>query len=151
MSTQTKKSASDRGLRPGKFVWFEHASRDAKKAQAFYSHVLGWKMRPWADSTYEMIFAGDTDDTMIGGYTTLKSDQRKSHWISYVSVEDVHAAVKTVVANGGKVIEAPHDVGAGVTARIADPQGAELCLFRKEGGDPADGPATEAPPVRTFF
>ena len=151
MPTQERNSAPDRKLRPGKFVWFEHASRDPKKAQAFYAQVLGWKVRPWGDSTYEMIFAGDTDDTMIGGYVALENDQRKSRWISYVSVEDVDASVKAAVANGGKLIEAPHDVGAGVTARIADPQGAELCLFRKAGGDPADGPMTEAPPVRTFF
>ena len=30
---------------PGKFVWFEHVSKDAKKAQAFYGEVLGWQTR----------------------------------------------------------------------------------------------------------
>ena len=38
---------SDRKLLPGKFVWFEHASKDAKKAQAFYGEVLGWKVKPF--------------------------------------------------------------------------------------------------------
>ena len=32
---------SDRKLLPGKFVWFELVSSDAKKAQAFYGEVLG--------------------------------------------------------------------------------------------------------------
>ena len=41
--------------------------------------------------TYEMICTGDTADTMIGGYATSKSDRQPSHWISYVSVEDVDA------------------------------------------------------------
>jgi len=42
------------------------SSKDAKKAQAFYGEVLGWKVQPFpmGDSTYEMIYAAET---MIGG------------------------------------------------------------------------------------
>ena len=59
---------SDRKLLPGKFVWFELVSRDAKKAQAFYGEVLGWKVAsfPMGNVNYEMILAGETLDTMIG-------------------------------------------------------------------------------------
>src|ERR1700687_3286059 len=58
---------ADGKLLPGKFVWFEHASRDPKRAQAFYAEVLGWKVQafPMGASTYDMIFAGDV---MLGGY-----------------------------------------------------------------------------------
>jgi predicted enzyme related to lactoylglutathione lyase len=125
-------------LLPGKFVWFELVSRDAKKAQAFYGEVLGWKVRPFpmGEAAYEMIYAGDT---MIGGYAAPKSDRQPSHWISYVSVEDVDAAAKAATANGGKVVEAPFDIPeVGRTARIADPQGAELCVFKNVTGDPDD-------------
>lgn len=138
--------------RPGKFVWFEHVSRDAKKAQAFYDEVLGWKVEPWGDSGYDMILAGDTLDTMIGGYSEPAKDRQKPHWISYVSVEDVDAAAAAAAANGGKVVEAPHDLpGIGRAARIADPQAAELCLFKNDSGDPADPPGTEPPPRLRFF
>jgi predicted enzyme related to lactoylglutathione lyase len=134
---------SDRKPLPGKFVWFELVSRDARKAQAFYGEVLGWKVQgfPMGDRTYEMIFAGET---MIGGYAAPKSDRQPSHWISYVSVEDVDAAAKAAAANGGKVVEAPYEIpGVGRTARIADPQGAELCPFKNATGDPADEGATQ--------
>jgi predicted enzyme related to lactoylglutathione lyase len=139
---------SDRKLLPGKFVWFELVSRDAKKAQAFYGEALGWKVAPFpmGDVTYEMILAGDTLDTMIGGYAAPKSDRQPSHWISYVSVEDVDAAAKSAAANGGKVVEAPFDApGVGRMARIADPQGAELSLFKNATGDPADAPESPGP------
>jgi len=129
---------TDRKLLPGKFVWFELVSRDAKKAQAFYGEVLGWKVKPFpmGDFTYEMIFAGET---MIGGYAAPRNDRQPSHWISYVSVEDVDATAKAAAANGGKVIGAPYDIpGVGRTARIADPQGAELSPFKNAMGDPAD-------------
>jgi predicted enzyme related to lactoylglutathione lyase len=134
---------SDRKPLPGKFVWFELVSRDARKAQAFYGKVLGWRVEgfPMGDRTYEMIFAGDT---MIGGYAEPTSDRQRSHWISYVSVEDVDAAAKAAVTNGGKVVAAPYDIpGVGRAARIADPQGAELCPFKNATGDPPDAGATQ--------
>ena len=134
---------SDRKQVPGKFVWFELVSKDPKKAQAFYGEVLGWKVQafPMGDQTYEMITAGDT---MIGGYAAPRSDRQPSHWISYVSVEDVDAAVKAAAANGGKVVDAPNQIpGVGRTARIADPQGAEICPFKNATGDPADEDASQ--------
>src|SRR5262249_21112697 len=135
---------ADRQPLPGKFVWFELVARDPKKAQAFYGEVLGWKVQgfPMGPTTYDMIFNGDT---MIGGYATPKSDRQASHWISYVSVEDVDAAVKGASANGGTVVDAPYEIpGVGRAARIADPQGAELCPFKNATGDPPDAPATPA-------
>jgi len=142
---------SDRKPLPGKFVWFELVSKDAKKAQGFYGEVLGWKVVPFpmGDFTYEMIYAGDTPDTMIGGYAPPKNDRLGSRWISYVSVEDVDGAAKAATANGGKVVEAPSDVpGVGRRAGIADPQGAELYVLKSATGDSADA---TAPPGRFFW
>ena len=150
MSTQ-ERTDSDRRPRPGKFVWFEHVSPDAKKAQKFYDEVLGWKVEPWGNSGYDMILAGDTPDTMIGGYAEPARGQ-KPHWVAYVSVDDVDAAAAAAAANGGKIVEAPHDLpGIGRAARIADPQGAELYVFKNDSGDPADPPSTAPPPPRRFF
>jgi len=134
----------DRKPLPGKFVWFEHVSHDSNRAQRFYADVLGWKTRPFPteDAGYDMIFTGDTDDTMIGGYATRPQDQTP-HWISYVSVEDVDAAAKAATRNGGRIVAAASDLpGIGRMARIADPLGAEICVFKNESGDPADAPAT---------
>src|SRR3989454_6893643 len=117
---------ADRKLLPGKFVWFELVSKDAKKAQAFYGEVLGWKVQPFpmGNSTYEMIYAGET---MIGGYAHPKSDRQPAHWISYVSVEDVDATRKAATPNGGQGVEAPYDIPTlGPTARIAHPHRAQL-------------------------
>jgi hypothetical protein len=135
---------SDRKLLPGKFVWFEHVSKDAKKAQEFYGEVLGWKTRPFpmGRGAYDMILTGETWDTMIGGYAAPEAARGSSQWIATVSVEDVDAAAKIVTANGGKVLDAPSDLpGVGRTARIADPQGAELGLLRNARGDKPDAPA----------
>jgi predicted enzyme related to lactoylglutathione lyase len=154
MATQIKDLQAARQPRPGKFVWFEHASKDPKRAQKFYEGVLGWKVLPWGDTTYEMIAAGDPTDmnNMIGGYTEPEDGSPRAHWISYVSVEDVDAAARAAAASGGRVLESPHDLpGVGRTARIADPQGAELYLFKNDAGDPPDPPATAPPPAGRFF
>lgn len=140
----------DRKQLPGKFVWFELVSRDPKKAQAFYGEVFGWKTVPFplGDFSYEMIYAGDTPDTMLGGYASPDNERQRAHWIAYVSVEDVDTAAAAVAANGGKVVGAPHELpGVGRSARIADPQGAELCLFKSTTGDAPDALA----PAGRFF
>src|SRR5689334_23165046 len=140
---------SDRKHLPGKFVWFELVSSDAKKAQAFYGEVLGWKTRsfPMGNFTYDMILTGDSLDTMVGGYAEPRHGQ-SAHFISYVSVEDVDRAAKLVTENGGKVVGPPMDIPTvGRFARVADPQGAEFCLFKSSNGDPPDADA----PQGAFF
>jgi predicted enzyme related to lactoylglutathione lyase len=136
---------SNRSHLPGKFVWFEHVSKDAKKAQAFYAEVFGWRVKafPMGSFSYDMICTGDTLDTMIGGYVTPKGDG-PAHWHSYVSVEDVDAATKVAAANGAKIIDPPQDIpGVGRSAHIADPQGAEISLFKNTESDPPDADATQ--------
>src|SRR2546428_1588585 len=138
----------DRKLLPGKFVWFELVSRDAKRVQAFYGEVLGWETMPFpmGNTTYGMIWAGETADTMIGGYAAPKSDRQTSHWISYVSVEDVDATAKAAAANGGRGGEAPYDLpNVGPTARIADPLGGQVCPVPDTPGGPPGPPAESRP------
>jgi predicted enzyme related to lactoylglutathione lyase len=96
-----------------------------------------------------MIFAGETPDTMLGDYALLaRDDARGSRWVASVSVDDVDVAVATARANGGAVLDAPRDIpNVGRGARIADPTGAELSLFKSATGDKPD----EDAPLGTFF
>ncbi len=133
---------SDRKLLPGKFAWFELITADPERAKPFYAEVLGWKIRsfPMGAASYDMIFTGETLDTMIGGFAPARAAE-PARWLSYVSIEDVDAAVATAMASGGTLVEPAADVpGAGRRARITDPQGAELCLFRAANGNAPDLP-----------
>jgi uncharacterized protein len=133
---------TDRQSLPGKFIWFELVSSDPRPAQAFYSEVLGWKIEPFtvAGFTVDMIYVGDE---MIGSLAEPPGADQPSRWIACVSIEDVDAAARLAAELGGRVLDQPADVpGAGRMARIADPQGAELYLFRKLTGDPPDGRPT---------
>jgi predicted enzyme related to lactoylglutathione lyase len=123
---------------PGKFVWFELVTPDPRRAQSFYAAVLGWKVQPFpvGGQTYDMVYAGDT---MIAGYTPPRTPAEPARWVSCISVDDVDRTVADAVAAGGRlvgtVVETP---GVGRVARIVDPQGVELSLFRNAMGDPPD-------------
>jgi predicted enzyme related to lactoylglutathione lyase len=126
----------------GKFVWFELVTTDRARAEAFYGEVLGWKTAPMTmgDEVYTLIVNGAAP---VGGVTATEG-KAASHWISYVSVPDVDAAVKRVAAAGGQA-EAAFDVPTvGRMAKITDPQGAALYLFRGEQGDEAKPQGTGA-------
>ena len=123
---------------PGKWVWFELVTQDARAAQAFYREVLGWKVQrfPSGGGTYEMVYARDT---MIGGYTAPRRAGEPSRWLSCVSVEDVDRTLADAEALGARVVEPAMDVpGLGRRAAFLDPFGVELVLFRNVMGDPPD-------------
>ncbi len=54
------------------------------------------------------------------------------HWLYYVTVRDIDAALERVRAKGGKVLNGPMEVPGETPARIAqcmDPQGAAFALY----------------------
>jgi predicted enzyme related to lactoylglutathione lyase len=123
---------------PGKFLWFELSTPDVARAKAFYADVIGWTSRgfPAGPVTYDMIFFGDTLDTMVGSYTPASGT---AHWTSCVSVRDLDATVALAAANGGAIVDPVADLpGVGRRVTIRDPQGAVLCLFERIQDDKPD-------------
>lgn len=128
---------------PGKFVWFEHQSTDARKAQAFYEGLFGWRTEtmPLGEMRYSMIMNGQTG---IGGYGQAGAGT-PNRWMSYLSVTDVDASYRAALAAGAKGLMAPVDFGpVGRGATLADPTGAVLSLWKSADGDRPD-PARTAP------
>ena len=133
---------------PGKFVWFEQASADPRRARAFYEPLFRWHFEavPMGEQSYTMI-VGPTGEG-IGGLIPADG-AGAARWISYLSVADVDAACATALAAGAKARVAPADVaGHGRGALIADPTGAELWLWRSNAGDRPDPAQT---PVGAWY
>jgi predicted enzyme related to lactoylglutathione lyase len=130
----------------GKFVWFEHVSKDAKKAQAFYGEVFGWRVQdvPMGPSPYQMIAVGEKT---VGGYAPPANDKVPSHWISHLLVDNADAAVGRVKKAGGALNLAPTKIGEfGTMAAVADPLGGAVNLWQPakaddgaDAGEPVDG------------
>ena len=124
---------------PGKFVWFELNTTSVAKSKAFYTELLNWKTDdvPMGEHSYTMIKNGAAP---IGGVVAAKNGAA-SHWLSYLSVADVDALAAKVNKGGGTQIAAPSDIpGVGRCAIVADPQGAQLALFRGNDSDAPDAP-----------
>lgn len=133
------------GKQHGKFVWFELFTADIERAKVFYTELLGWKVEPMEmgpEMTYDLIKHGDSG---IGGFMKPPQEGGPSHWMSYLSVANVDAKAKDVVAAGGKQLGDAFDVpGVGRIAPVSDPQGGAFCLFSASGDDPSgsEGPGS---------
>lgn len=122
---------------PGKFVWFEQVSNDVAKARAFYGQLFGWAIEgmPMGDQTYYRIHSGGTG---IGGFRTGEPGM-PNHWMSYMSVADIDRSFQQAIANGATALLAPTDFGdMGRGAALADPTGANVCLWTGSNGDAPD-------------
>lgn len=121
----------------GTFCWNELGSKDLEAAKKFYSELLGWKLSvsTAAGMNYTEISAGDEH---IGGMYQLTEEcggaDAKSHWMSYVAVDDVDAAAARTAELGGTVCVPPTDIpNVGRFCVITDPTGASISLINLGG------------------
>ena len=115
----------------GRFVWYELMTTDIETAKAFYASVVGWDTRD-AGLAYNLFTVGDAPVT---GLMNLPEDARRTgatpHWIGYVAVDDVDAAVGRIKRLGGAVHVPPTNVpNISRFSVVADPQMATLALVK---------------------
>jgi predicted enzyme related to lactoylglutathione lyase len=114
----------------GYFVWRDLQSTDVNASQAFFTTLFGWTTEPveMGGMTYTMFGLNGQN---FGGFSELDASVgAPSRFVSYLTVEDVDAAVATAAQNGASLLFGPDDIpGIGRFAAIADPQGAVVNLF----------------------
>ena len=120
----------------GRFVWYELTTPDVEAAKEFYAQVAGWGTRDAPASVsapvaYSLFTAGEES---IAGLIHLPEQARqmgvRPHWIGYVGVDDVDAAVNKVKELGGTVYAPPTDVADfSRFSIVADPQMATFVLI----------------------
>jgi predicted enzyme related to lactoylglutathione lyase len=117
----------------GTFCWNELVTRDTAAAEKFYSELIGWKI---VDSgmpgmKYSMLKAGEKD---AGGMMAMPPDvpaEVPSHWMTYITVDDVDTAAEKTKALGGTVLHGPEDIPTvGRFCVIQDPTGATVSLIK---------------------
>jgi predicted enzyme related to lactoylglutathione lyase len=134
----------------GRFVWHDLMTTNVKAAQAFYSELFGWVTREvnmGSMGSYIMISVNGRD---IGGMVPLDSQKgAPSHWIGYLTVENVDEATQETTAAGGNVVIPGTNIPSiGRFAVIADPQGAYVSPFAPENPPP---PESDSPPTFGTF
>jgi predicted enzyme related to lactoylglutathione lyase len=160
------KPAAVRPQLPGKFVWFDLLTNDAKAAETYYAGLFGWTFEFLKDHEppYKIIRESGVPIGGLVDMTGRKEHLPESTWLAYVSVADVDAAAAGFKAKGGKVLKDPFDVSKLARAAVlTDPQKALIGLLRRANGDPPDGPlaagrffwaeymAQDAPAAMAFY
>ncbi len=124
MSAETESQCPKTGV----ISWNELVAVDESAAKKFYTGLFGWKTRPFDGSNDYTLFMNG--DTMAGGMMKCPRPGMPSHWLAYVTVEDVDATTATATKLGGKVVMPPFDVPTvGRIAVLTDPQGAAIGVF----------------------
>ncbi len=120
--------------RPGHCAWNELATTDQAAALAFYAGQFGWAKDGEMDmgpmGTYEFLRHG----SVIGALMTKPPQSPMPGWTFYFRVLDIDAAAAIVSANGGRVLNGPHEVpGGDWVVNGIDPQGAMFALVGQKG------------------
>ncbi|WP_026257942.1 VOC family protein [Actinopolymorpha alba] len=126
-------SKVSRNQPPGTPTWIDLAVTDLQGAKAFYGAVFGWEFAP----------SGRGTDCLLHGLPVAGLREATEHadaghgWSVHLATDDCDGTAKRVVAAGGTLLEAPHEVGdLGRAAFAADPTGARfgLCEGRAQPG-----------------
>lgn len=121
---------------PGIFSWSELNTHDADAAWGFYQKLFGWtekgSMDMGPDGKYQMF--QDPSGTTFGGMSNVATKMKvPPHWLHYVTVDDIDAAITRITNKGGKVMNGPMDIpGDDVIAQCVDPQGAFFAIYAKK-------------------
>lgn len=119
-------------MTPGTFGWNELVTADTEACGTFFTELMGWstETNETAEAgTYTFFKQGDRP---VGGMMSMQSlglEGVPSHWMAYLTVEDVDAACARCTELGGKILMEPMDVPEiGRFAIITDPSGAAVGL-----------------------
>ncbi|HEY3238108.1 MAG TPA: VOC family protein [Acidimicrobiia bacterium] len=118
---------------PGTPSWVDLATSDADAAEAFYTALFGWTSEDQGEEAghYRMLRKGGKD---VAALYAVGPEQGPPRWNTYVTVDDVDAAVARVDPAGGTVIAPPFDVlEVGRMAVVSDPAGAVVALWQSRG------------------
>jgi uncharacterized protein len=115
-------------LSNGKVCYIEIPATDIQQSVSFYQKVFGWQIRTRGDGS---IAFDDSVGEVSGTWVTRRPSSPQPGLLIYIMVDSVAAAVESVIAHGGKIVQ-PIGVDAPeITARFSDPAGNVLGLYQQ--------------------
>jgi len=118
----------------GEFSWHELYTTDHEAAFEFYREIFGWEKTDAMDmgemGVYQMFGPASDAKFAYGGMMNKPAEMPgPPHWLYYIRVPEVQAAVERVEENGGKVLNGPMEVpGGDMIAMCMDPQGGAFAV-----------------------
>jgi uncharacterized protein len=111
----------------GKICYVEIPAINVSASSSFYSKVFGWAMRKRSDGR---VAFDDAVGEVSGAFVTGRPPQSPG-FVVYIMVDDVAAAVDSIVASGGKIVQPIGADAPEITARFADPAGNVFGLYQE--------------------
>ncbi len=112
----------------GEVCWAELSTSDVEGCKHFYGDMFGWTFSG-GNEYQEIHLAGGKQ---FGGIMQKAPELENipSHWMSYVSVDDIDASLAKATELGGNIVVPAMDIpGTGRFGVIADPSGAMIAMI----------------------
>lgn len=115
--------------------WNELATTNAPAAKEFYEKLLGWEFKdkmPMGERG-DYLFV-DCEGRRIGAINPWIGENQPPMWLLYLGVDNIGRALEAAKANGGTVINGPHEVPGGEHVFVTiDPAGAMIAFVGPKG------------------
>lgn len=111
---------------PNDIAHFAIHADDCQRAKTFYEQTFGWTFEPWGPPNFWRIHTSP-DAAIHGALQERRAPVSGQGMIGFecsIAVEDIHAADKSIRANGGTVTMGPFDIdGVGTLVMFEDTEG----------------------------
>jgi uncharacterized protein YndB with AHSA1/START domain/predicted enzyme related to lactoylglutathione lyase len=112
-------------LANGKICYVELPTLDVNRSTDFCKAVFGWRVRTRDDGS---IAFNDSAGEVSGSWVTGRKPATDPGVMVYMMVDSIAAECETIIANGGKIVQATGGDAPETTARFTDPAGNVLGL-----------------------
>jgi predicted enzyme related to lactoylglutathione lyase len=129
----------------GQVCWTEIATTNLETSETFYAALFNWNLKksevscPEGEPVQYVEISPDGGCPTGGMYQMPKElGEKPSHWMSYVSVDNVDESAAKVWELGGKVCVPPTDIpNVGRFCVVTDPTGATFSMITLKAWDGA--------------
>ena len=112
-----------RKAKVGQWHWIDLVTQDTKRAQAFYTALFGYEVRPVKTGEGHRYVVLKRDRHAVAGIVELQWEGLQDNWLPYFKVADLDQSVKSARNLGGSLI-----LKSGNVAVLADPTGAAFAI-----------------------
>ena len=112
----------------GKICYVEIPAIDVSVSSSFYKDVFGWHIRERGDGSVSF---DDGVGGVSGTWVTERKPATDPGLLIHIIVHSVAAAVKAVIAHGGKLVQPIGMDAPEITAHFSDPAGNVFGLYQE--------------------
>ena len=112
----------------GKICYLEILAADVVRSSAFYQAVFGWQVRRRGDG--HLAF-DDAVGEVSGTWVTGRPPSTEAGLLVYIMVDDAEATLRSVLANGGDIVQPIGIDAPEITGRFRDPGGNVVGIYQE--------------------